>query len=149
MNHRSKPFSMGIFRALACIAACLPLILGGAGSLVLCFGHGGHIAIEPVHDYLHHSHDDHRDEHSGDYHMVLSHEDCNSCFDIPLTVEEADQLLFDKDARRIASLFACDPAQSSPIAAIRTDGNFSGSAHPSHFPLPNSLEALRTTVLRT
>ncbi len=149
MNLRSKPIIPGIFKVLVCIAACLPVMLGGAGGLVLCFGHSGHIAIELAHDDTHHSPDDHRENKSSEQHPAPSHEDCNTCFDIPLTIENTDHILFDKKASRIADLLACDPAPSVHTATIRNDGNLTVLAHRLSLPLPDSLKELRTTVLRT
>ncbi len=149
MNSRSKLMIPGILKALVCIAACLPVMLGGSGGLVLCFGQGGHIAIELAHDDAHHSPDDQSDDDSSEHPRVQSHEDCNSCFDIPLTVEKTDQLLFDKKVSRIAGLLACDSASSVPASAVRTDGDLSILAHQLSLPLPNFIEELRTTVLRT
>ena len=149
MNSRSKLMIPNLFKALVCIAVCLPVTLGGVGGLVLCFGHGGHIAIELAHDGAHHSPEDHRDDKPGEQHRVLPHEECNTCFDIPLTIEKADQILFDKKVSRISDLLALDPAPSVGRAAIRTYGNLSVPSHQLSMPIPNCIEELFTTVLRT
>ncbi len=149
MNLESKSMIHSIFKVSVCIAACLPVMLGGAGGLVLCLGHGGHIAIEPVHEVPHHSPDDHRDDHPGEHNLSLSHGDCTSCLDIPLSVEKADQLLVIKSASRIVELSDLAPATSALSAAARTDRDSSGLAYRLSASIPGSLEELRTTVLRT
>lgn len=149
MNSRSKLMAPSLFKTLVCIAACLPVMLGTAGSLVLCFGHGGHIAIELAHDGAHHSPDDQRDDKSSEHPRVLSHEDCNACFDIPITVEKAGQIPFKKSVSRTAGFLAHNSAQPGRLAADHTDEESTIPAYHSLLPPRNSLGELRITVLRT
>jgi hypothetical protein len=135
--------------ALACAAACIPVAAGGGNGLVLCFGQGGHIAIELAHDDTHRSPDDHRDDQSGEHHPILTHDHCHSCLDIPLTVAKANQTFIDKKISRIRELSGYVAMTATRAAAVRPDLNSSGFAHRLSAPAPDLLEELRTTVLRT
>ena len=142
--------NLNTIKGLACIAAYLPMMLGGVGTFVLCFGDGGHLALELLHEDSHNHAGSHPTGHEADHHASVSNGICNPCFDIPLTVETADPHVVKVGNPRTEILAAGESAgtvisagdyPSEDMLVVLTRGTPP--------PPPRSLQALSTIVLRT
>lgn len=148
MKPRLQTSKSNPLRAFLCITAYLPMMLGGAGTFVLCFGQGGHLAIEFAHDGGHDHTSSHMEGSDAEHHGSISDDDCNSCFDIPLTVDNTDPHTVKEGVTQTTALLACESVRPASIAADRTDEDLLIlSSRPP--PLRHPLEELSTTVLRT
>ena len=141
----SKPNPL---KAFLCIAAYLPMMFGSAGAFVLCFGQGGHLAVEFAHEGGHDHSNSHMEGSEAEHHGSISDDVCNSCFDIPLTVDHTDPHTVKESDIRTTALIACESVRVASVAADRTDEILVRiSSRPP--PSLHSLKELSTTVLRT
>ncbi len=135
-----------------CLVAILPVVLGGAGGLVLCLGEDGHIAIEVAHGEPCDSHGgrggEKRPAHAneGAIGALLP-----SCFDIPITMPGPLGHVYHQSLSRgecgreyiPQPLYALH--QSSGAAPQQADARGIGFGPPP--PIRRSLIEHRTTVL--
>ena len=149
MNHGSKTSNSSRFKAFLCVAAYLPMMLGGAGTFVLCFGQGGHLAVEFAHEGGHDHAGNHLDGSGVQHNGSISDDGCNACFDIPLTAGHADPHTVKENTTRIAALHAIDSMQAASCAEYRTDDGPALLSNKPPLPSWHALEELSTIVLRT
>jgi hypothetical protein len=149
MKPRLQKSNQHPLKVLLCIAAYLPMMLGGAGTFVLCFGQGGHIAIEFAHDGAHDHSSNHLEGSEAEHHGSISDDGCNSCFDLPLTVDRTDPHTVKEDVTRTVTLLAFDSARAASVAADSTDDDLAILPHRPPPALHHSLGELGTIVLRT
>lgn len=148
MNSEPKTSNPNPIKVILCIAAYLPMMLGGAGTFVLCFGQGGHLAIEFAHDGAQDHSSNHLEGSEADHHSSISDDGCNSCFDIPLTVDYAVPHTVKKDVTRTVALLVFDSVRAASFTADRADEDLAILSHRPP-PLRHSLAELSTIVLRT
>lgn len=147
MQSGSKLFKPNLSRAVLCLAAVVPLLFAGAGDLVLCFGENGHVAVEFAHRDPCHSSKDRPDEAPAGSRHGTPGNHCCSCFDIPVTFENADQHPIDNSIHKITGLLARGPAHFDIIAAPETGSDAEILLQAPPPPFRTSLASLRTTVL--
>ena len=140
------------FKSVMCLVAVLPVVLGGAGGLVLCFGEDGHIAIEVAHGEPCYSYEGRGGErppaHASEGTIDVLHP---TCFDIPITMPGLLEHVYHQslsggdDGREYIPqpLYALhqSPGAASQQAAIR------GIGFGPPPPIRHSLIEHRTTVL--
>lgn len=124
------------------------MMLGGAGTFVLCFGQGGHLAIEFAHEGGHDHAGNHLEGSGAEHPDSISDDGCNSCFDIPLSAGHADPHTVKDNVTRTAALHAVGSMQPVSFVADPTDEKpvLLSNRPP---PIYLSLEELSTIVLRT
>jgi hypothetical protein len=149
MNPVSKTSKSDHFKVLLCIAAYLPMMFGGAGAFVLCFGDGGHLASEFAHEGGHDHSANHLEGSDVEHHGSIFDDCCNTCFDIPLTIDHADPYTVKKCDNRTVILLVKESTQTASCSANRTDENIAFISRRPPPPLLHSLEGLSTIVLRT
>ena len=141
----SKPNPL---KAFLCIAAYMPMVLGGAGTFVLCFGQGGHLAFEFAHEGGHDHTSSHMEGSETEHHGSISDDGCSTCFDIPLTVDNTDPHTVKDDITSTTVLLACESLCAASVAVIRADEDLLTLSHRPP-PLRHSIDELSTIVLRT
>ena len=78
------------------LVAFLPALLSGAGDFVLCFGEGGHVAIEFAHHDPCFPHRDDASEGSAGHAAPDDFDELNStCFDIPIAIDGSFAQVYD------------------------------------------------------
>ena len=148
MKSRLQTSRPNPLKAFLCIAAYLPMMFGSAGAFVLCFGQGGHLAVEFAHEGGHDHSNSHMEGSEAEHHGSISDDECTSCFDIPLTVDHTDPHTIKEGDTRTTPLIVCESVRTASVAVDRTDEILVRlSSRPP--PLLHSLEELSTTVLRT
>ncbi len=148
MNPGPRTSSPSRFKAFLCVAAYMPMMLGGAGTFVLCFGQGGHLAIEFAHEGGHDHAGNHLDGSGAKHNGSISGDGCNACFDIPLSSSNDDPYTVKDKITRTDALQVVGSIQTASCASDPSrDKPVPHSNGPP--PLRHSLEELGTTVLRT
>ena len=125
------------------------MMLGGAGTFVLCFGQGGHLAIEFAHEGGHDHAGNHLDGTGAGHSDSISGVGCNSCFDIPLSSGRDDpHTVKDNSTRTVARqvIGSMQPESCAPDPTFDKPIPLSNGPPP---PARHPLEELSTTVLRT
>ena len=136
------------FRALLCVAAYLPMMFGGAGAFVLCFGQGGHLAIEFAHEGGHDHTSNHMEGHDTGHHGSISGDGCNTCFDIPLTADNTAPHMTTGKEIRTETLLAHESVLAASCAGVQADP-FQILLQDMPPPQLQSLEDIGTIILRT
>lgn len=148
MKPRLQTTNLNPLKAFLCIAAYLPMMFGSAGAFVLCFGQGGHLAIEFAHEGDHDHTSSHMEGSEAEHHGSISDDGCSSCFDIPLTVDQTDPHTVKDDVSRTMAILACESVRTASFVVVRADEDLLTLSHRPP-PLRHSIDELSTTVLRT
>lgn len=122
------------FIYLVLLVSAFSLTVSNAG--VVCFGHDGHIALEPAH----HSHCDH-DGHAEDAEPQLSARHCSPCTDIALSTAPAEAAKVQKSAPAAAVVRA--------ITGMQTTNHQNRSDNPGPIHESQYFSPLRTIILLT
>lgn len=147
MDSSGKIICANLYKVMPCLMACLCAVIAGTGNFVLCLGENGHIAIEFAHNDPCHSSRGHAEESSMEPHRGISDEHCCSCFDIPITVEDIDELHFGSNFSKTADLLDYGLAHSMPAPAGSKLGRPTGLLHRYLLPFSSLHGSLSTTVL--
>jgi hypothetical protein len=124
------------------------MMFGGAGAFVLCFGQGGHLAIEFAHEGGHDHTSNHMEGHDTEHHGSISDDGCNSCFDLPLTVDNTEPHTVTKDETRTETHHAHESVMTASCTVDPARERLFTVTDRSP-PLRHSLENLATVILRT
>jgi len=137
-----------VFKKYFCVIVCLVIAGNVSQGVVLCFGQGGHVAIESA---FHKDHGDHcghashtDTDHSDQKHPVFDHDhaaNCQPCVDVPIPVDVAKLSNFSQYNNTIS----ITPAHASPVIA---DADFTAlNLTFDHSPDSPYSASLRTVVI--
>jgi hypothetical protein len=124
-------------------------MFGGVGAFVVCFGEGGHLAIEFAHEGGHDHSSNHMEGFEAVRHDAISGDACNPCFDIPLTADRTDPHTTSRDTAGAAASLDSDSMLAASVVADRPYADHTVLSRVSPPPSRHFLEVLETTVLRT
>ena len=141
-----------LMRLMTGWAIAVSLVVSNSSGMVLCFGHDGHVAVEPVHeDHCEHPLEEDGHAHETIAHTVASQDACNedACFDVSLDLDKVLQARKELKHNLFPNLTASSHFAASSAAGFMPDRNgqrspFNGTWHS----LSQCLLVQRTIVLQ-